>query len=167
MFLLAGCNASETPILTITKANLSLNLTPNYNVSSEPILSAENGYVGQAIIINNTENKNESAMISILSFSMISLLDLDSNEFQGFMDNMFLGIFRLAGAHETETYNISDSYGQNVTVRAFDIPDEKNPELSELTYISSMKLDQMNYLYIFSSNKTLMNDIVKSLILVE
>jgi len=167
MFLLVGCNASETPILTITMANLSLNLTPNYNISSAPIASTGDGYVGQAIVINNTENQNESAMISILSFSDISILELDSDELLTFMDNMLFGVFRLAGAGELETYNLSDHYDQNVTVRALNIPDPEDPKSSDLVYITSLRLDQLNYLYIFSPDKNLTNSIVESLVLVE
>ena len=167
MFLLAGCNASETPILTVTAANLSLNLTPNYNISSAPIASTGDGYVGQAIVINNTEKMNDSAMISILSFSDMSVLELDSDEILAFMDNMLFGMFRLAGADEVETYNLSSNYNQNVTVRAFNIPDPEDTTSSDLAYITSLRLDQFNYLYIISSDRNLTNSIVESLVLVE
>lgn len=167
MFLLVGCNASETPILTISMANLSINLTPNYNISSAPIASTGDGYVGQAIVINNTEKLNDSTMISILSFSDMSVLELDSDEMLTFMDNMLLGVFRLAGADVVETYNLSSHYNQNVTVTAFNIPDPEDTTSSDLVYITSLRLDQLNYLYIMSSDRNLTNSIVESLVLVE
>lgn len=167
IFLLAGCNASETPILTAAKSNLSLNLSSNYNISSGLIPSTGNGLSMQDIVINNMENQNESANIEILSFFLMEIFESDNNEIQEFMDNMFFGIFKLSGAHETETYNLSNHYNQNVTIHAIDIPDAKNPKSSNLTYITSMKLDQLNYIYIFSSNKSLMKNIVESLAIVE
>jgi hypothetical protein len=167
MFLLAGCNASETPILTVTAANLSLNLTPNYNMSSVPITTSGEGYIGQLILINNTENMNDSSMLSLISFSDISVLELEADDILIFMDNMLSGIFRLGGADEKESYNLKDHSNQNVTVRVFEIPDAENPLSSNLTYMTSLRLDQLNYLYIFSMDKNLTNNIVENLELVD
>jgi len=161
-FLLAGCNAYEMIMLTVEETNLSINLTPDFNISYMTIPSQEDGSIGQMIIINDTNNKSNSAALMLVSFTDKSMLEIDSNEISNYLENLIFGAFRLTGS-EIESYNLTDTKQQNVTVHAFDMSDPNNPESRELSFMALWKLDRLNYFFVFSSEKSLVNRIIESL----
>lgn len=162
-FLLAECNAYEVSMLTVKEANLSIDLTPDFNVSYLAIPSAEDAVIGQMIIINDTNNKSNSADLMLLSFSDKSILEANAKELSTYLENILFGAFKLGGAVEKETYYLTNRYQQNITIRAMDMPNSKNPTYRELSYMALWSHDKLNYFFIMSNERSLTNKIVESL----
>lgn len=161
--LLAGCNAFETNVLTVEETNLSLNLTKEFNVSYMAIPSQEDGSIGQMIFINDTINISNSAGLILLSFTDKSILEIDSTAISDYLENTLFGAFRLTGAREIESYNLTDRNQQNVTIHALDMADPNNLESNEISFMAFWRLDRLNYFFLISSEKSLAKRIVESL----
>lgn len=127
------------------------------------IPSQEDGSIGQMIIINDTINISNSAALMLLSFTVKSMLEIDSTAISDYMENTLFGMFRLTGAREIESYNLTDRNQQNVTIHVLDMPDPNNLESSEISFMAFWRLDHLNYFFLISSEKSLAKRIVESL----
>jgi hypothetical protein len=140
-----------------------LNLSPDYTLSYAVIPSNEQGIFSQGFLINNTKDKTKNAVLALMSSNDRSLLNISSSEFKNYVENMLYGAFRLGGAKEKESYNLTTHYQQNMTIHALDVSDSKNPKSGNLTYIGFWSLDNLNYFILFASEKELTKNIVETL----
>lgn len=157
------CTALEANVLVVKGTNISMNLTPDYEVSYVTAPSQQEGSFGQMILINNTMDKTKTAGLMILSFSDKSMLEADASEASNFLEDTIFGAFKLAGAKETDSFNLTNHYKNNVTIHALLMPKSGNSKLNELQYMGLWGFDKLNYFFIFSSEKNLTRDIIESL----
>jgi hypothetical protein len=159
--LTQGCIAFETNMLMVKDINISMNLSPDYNVSYVSVPSKQEGSFGQMISINNTNDKKQRAALMILSFNDRSILETNTSEMSNFLENTMFGAFRLGGAKEKESYSLANPSQKNVTIHALLMPQVGRP--SELEYMGLWSLDRLNYFFLISEDKNLTRQIVESL----
>jgi hypothetical protein len=161
IILAQECIAFETSMLMVKEINISMNLSPDYNVSYVSVPSNQEGSFGQMILINNTIDKKQRAALMILSFNDRSVLETNTSEISNFLENTIFGAFRLGGAKEKESYSLANPSQKNVTIHALLMPQKGNP--SELEYMGLWSFDKLNNFFLISGDKNLTRQIVESL----
>jgi len=155
--------ALETDMLIVKEINISMNLTPDYNTSYVTIPDQREGVFGQMILINNTKDENKTASLMIISFSDKSILEIEASEVLNYFKNIIFGAFKIGGAKEMESYNLTNRYNQNVTIHALLMPGSDNSKFSRLQYMGLWDFDKLNYFFIVSEDKNLTREIIESL----
>jgi hypothetical protein len=161
IILTQGCIAFETNMLMVKEINISMNLSPDHNVSYASVPSNQEGSFGQLILINNTNETKLGTALLIISFYDRSMLEANTSEMSNFMENMLFGAFKLGGVKEKESYNLADAHQKNVTIHAMLMPQKGKP--SELGYMGYWSFDKLNHFFLMSGDKNLTRQIVESL----
>jgi hypothetical protein len=134
--------AYEDSIMVVEMKNISLNLSPGYNIS-------KNGSVAmaaQTIAINSTDpaGKNASVMLMYFNVEGDESQQINQTEFSNFMETMLLGALKVTGGMETGTTTVMSPQGENVTLHTILMPGTKTQPGKE-TVLAFWDLDDFNH----------------------
>jgi hypothetical protein len=155
--------AIETGMLISKEVNISLNLTSDYNISYLAVPTETKGAFGQVLLVNNVLDKTRTASLILLSYDDRSILSVPSGKLSSFMENMLLRSFKLAGENESDRYNVSNHYNQNVTILTLSKTDSGNYTSEKVVYVGFWPLDKLNYFFLLSTDKKLAKNIIEGL----
>lgn len=140
--LLPAYMAYEDSIMVVEMKNISLNLSPEYDIS-------KNGSVAmaaQTISVNSTSPVGKNASIMLMYFNMEGdeSQQINQTEFSNFMETMFLGAIKVTGGMETGSTTVDSPQGENVTLHTILMPGTKTQPGKE-TVFAFWDLDDFNH----------------------
>jgi hypothetical protein len=134
--------AYEDSIMVVEMKNISLNLSPGYDIS-------KNGSVAmaaQTIAINSTDPAGKNASVMLMYFNMEEdeSQQINQTEFSNFMETMLLGALKVTGGKEIGSTTVISPQGENVTLHTILMPGTKTQPGTE-TIFAFWDLDDFNH----------------------
>lgn len=146
--LLPASLAYEGSISVIGTKNITFELIsePDYSITSNASVAMSI----QTISVNSTKPEGENASIMIMSMSMdAENQTLNNSEFSSFMENMFLGIIKLANGKEVNSTVVATPMGENVTLHSIIVPSAANRP-ANASIMAFWDLDEYNHVVLTS-----------------
>ncbi len=146
--LLPAHMAYEDSIMVVEMKNISLNLSPEYDVSKNVSMAM----AAQTITINSTSPVGKNASVMLMYFNMEGdeSQQINQTEFSNFMETMMLGAIKVTGGREIGSTTIISPLGENVTLHTILMPGTKTQPGTETTF-AFWDLDDYNHALLTSN----------------